>query len=109
MPSASFLTRNRHVTSRWDGPSLVRSLPGNIKAVVPQPGPLNLVDKRRRGDTMALTMDPCLATALAGRRPLSLPPQIGKLESREVGVLSVPTGRLVACDPLTSLSPVAFE
>jgi Protein of unknown function (DUF4241) len=50
---------------------------------------------------MAATIDPRLEAALAGGRVPVFPDRVTRVESYELGVLAVPTGRLVACDPFT--------
>lgn len=49
-----------------------------------------------------------LAAVLAGDPPASLPWGIVQVEGWEIGSLAVPTGRLVACDPLMIGKPVPF-
>jgi hypothetical protein len=48
---------------------------------------------------MAATIDPRLEAALAGDRVPIFPDGVTRLESYELGVLAVPTGKLIACDP----------
>lgn len=51
----------------------------------------------------------CLLEALKGGRCETLPSEFVKVETREVGLLSVPSGRIVACDAITFEGPVAFS
>jgi hypothetical protein len=48
---------------------------------------------------MAATIDPRLEAALAGDRIPVFPNGVTGVESYELGVLAVPTGKLIACDP----------
>ena len=54
---------------------------------------------------MSNTPGPRLASALAGETPSDWPEGVLRVQHRELGVLAVPTGRLVACDPLVDIMP----
>jgi hypothetical protein len=53
-------------------------------------------------------LDPSLESALVGGCPGELPWQAVRVEEREIGILAVPSGRIVACDPFLLWKPVAL-
>lgn len=55
------------------------------------------------------TINPCLEAILWGRSDVRLPSNVARVEIRQAGFLMVPTGRIVACDPIVDFAtPIAF-
>jgi hypothetical protein len=52
--------------------------------------------------------DPCLIAILHDQPPSVFPNGIVRIEQREIGLLKIPTGRIVACDPFMMFDPAAF-